>query len=278
MTGEGVVARDKDLERLARLRLIDDDFMRCVFQDQLPLVEVVLRIITGVGDLVLTRMETQRDQKNPVGVRSSGLDVWSVDASGTEYDLEVQRGKDPDPKRSRYYGSCMDLGALRRGQEFSELPERWVLFVMEHDPFGTKDPKYSFVMSDGAGRALGDGVHVLYANGDYREDNELGRLMADFCEPDPQKLSTPMLRKRVHYLKETDEGVQKMCEIFDEIRQEGIRQGIEQGVEQGIERGREEERENSIRSIMNALQLSAQQAMDALGVPEADRARYLAAL
>ena len=37
----------RDLERLRKLRPIDDDFMRCLFKDNIPLAETVLRIITG---------------------------------------------------------------------------------------------------------------------------------------------------------------------------------------------------------------------------------------
>ncbi len=37
----------EDLQRLRGLRPIDDDFMRCLFKDNIPLAELVLRIITG---------------------------------------------------------------------------------------------------------------------------------------------------------------------------------------------------------------------------------------
>ena len=39
--------RQEDLQRLRELRPIDDDFMRCLFKDNIPLAELVLRIITG---------------------------------------------------------------------------------------------------------------------------------------------------------------------------------------------------------------------------------------
>ena len=45
--------RQQDLDRLRRLRPIDDDFMRCLFKDNVPLAELVLRIITGKPDLVI---------------------------------------------------------------------------------------------------------------------------------------------------------------------------------------------------------------------------------
>ena len=35
----------EDLQRLQSLRPIDDDFMRCLFKDNIPLAEFVLRIL-----------------------------------------------------------------------------------------------------------------------------------------------------------------------------------------------------------------------------------------
>ncbi len=39
----------EDLRRLRDLRPIDDDFMRCLFKDNIPLAEFVLRIISRVS-------------------------------------------------------------------------------------------------------------------------------------------------------------------------------------------------------------------------------------
>ncbi len=50
----------EDLRRLRRLRPIDDDFMRCLFKDNIPLAEFVLRIITDKRDLVITDCQTQK--------------------------------------------------------------------------------------------------------------------------------------------------------------------------------------------------------------------------
>lgn len=37
----------EDLKRLREFRPIDDNFMRCLFKDNIPLAQLVLRIITG---------------------------------------------------------------------------------------------------------------------------------------------------------------------------------------------------------------------------------------
>ncbi|MCC8150400.1 MAG: hypothetical protein LIO96_02800 [Lachnospiraceae bacterium] len=51
---------------------------------------------------------------------------------------------------------------------------------------------------------------------------------------------------------------------------------IEEGLEKGLEKGREEGREESLHNIMETLKLSLEQAMDALKIPDSERAKYQA--
>ncbi len=51
----------EDLERIAKYRPLDDDFMRELFRDNKSLTELVLRIITGKNDLTVTSQKTQYD-------------------------------------------------------------------------------------------------------------------------------------------------------------------------------------------------------------------------
>ncbi len=74
--------RQEDLQRLRGLRPIDDDFMRCLFKDNIPLVELVLRIITGKPDLIITNCQTQKDMKRLGGARSICLDAYGTDTAG----------------------------------------------------------------------------------------------------------------------------------------------------------------------------------------------------
>ena len=83
--------RQEDLQRLRGLRPIDDDFMRCLFKDNIPLVELVLRIITGKPDLIITNCQTQKDMKRLGGARSICLDAYGTDTAGKKYDMEIQR-------------------------------------------------------------------------------------------------------------------------------------------------------------------------------------------
>ncbi len=92
--------QQKDLQRLEQLRPIDDDFMRCLFKDNIPLAELVLRILTGKQDLMITACETQKDMKRLAGARSVCLDAYGVDSDRKKYDLEIQRAdKGAEPHR-----------------------------------------------------------------------------------------------------------------------------------------------------------------------------------
>ena len=78
---------EEDLQRLRGFRPMDDDFMRMLFRKNLPLSQLVLRIITGIDDLIITEEETQHDLKRLVGARSLCLDVYGTDSSGKNMTL-----------------------------------------------------------------------------------------------------------------------------------------------------------------------------------------------
>ena len=154
----------EDLQRLQRLRPIDDDFMRCLFKDNVPLAELVLRILTNKQDLIITECETQKDMKRLVGARSICLDAYGTDSSGKRFDLEIQRQeKGADPHRARYHSSVLDVENLNAGQEFKELPETYVIFITEHDVLGKNKPLYHIgrYIFD-TNEMFDDGSHILY--------------------------------------------------------------------------------------------------------------------
>ena len=156
--------RQEDLQRLRDLRPIDDDFMRCLFKDNIPLAEFVLRIITDKQDLIITDCETQKDMKRLAGAHSICLDAYGTDADGKRYDLEIQRQeKGADPHRARYHSSVMDVENLRSGQEFRELPDTYTIFITEKDFYGKGMPIYPIERINLAtDKPFEDGEHILY--------------------------------------------------------------------------------------------------------------------
>ena len=65
-----------------------------------------------------------------------------------------------------------------------------------------------------------------------------------------------------------------VCKAIEQIRENAMTEGAKQGAKYGEEKGIL----NSIRNLMETTSWTAQAAMDALKIPEADRAGYLAKL
>lgn len=228
--------RRKDLQRLQRLRPMDDDFMRCLFKDNLPLAQFVLRILIGKPDLVLTQCQTQKDMKRLSGARSICLDAYGTDDQGKKYDLEVQReDKGADPHRARYHASVVDVENLDAGQPFHALPDCYIIFILEKDIFGLGEAVYPIErMNLVTGKPFEDGEHILYVNGAYRGDSDIGRLMHDFSCSQADQMHFPLMAARTRYLKEYPEGVSEMCKLLEDMREEALQQGLKEGLKEGL--------------------------------------------
>lgn len=226
----------KDLERLRRLRPMDDDFMRCLFKDNIPLAELVLRIITGKPDLIIIDCQTQKDMKRLVGARSVCLDAYGTDSAGKKYDMEIQReDKGADPHRARFHSSVLDIENLDAGQAFSELPDTFTIFITEKDVYGKGEPVYLIErMNLTTGKPFADGEHIIYVNGEYQGDSDIGKLMHDFRCTDAADMKFKLLADRTRYLKETPKGVSEMCKVMEEMRREEREEGIKEGIKKGI--------------------------------------------
>lgn len=222
----------EDLAKLRGLRPIDDDFMRCMFRNNKPLAQLVLRILTGKKDLIVQELETQADFKRLVGVRSTMLDAYLTDTEAKKYDMEVQRAnRGADKHRARYHSSAMDIENLNAGQNFDKLPETYTIIITENDIFGDGKPFHRIERVDlnSEGKPLfNDEEHILYVNGAYQGENEIGMLMHDFRCWNPDDMNYELMKNTAKYYKEDPKGVAIMCEAFEETRKAGeLKRAIE---------------------------------------------------
>ena len=64
-----------------------------------------------------------------------------------------------------------------------------------------------------------DGEHIIYVNGSLRAKNTaLGKLMSDFFCTEAKDMCYKELSDRVRQYKETEKGVDGMCDILDEMK------------------------------------------------------------
>jgi len=69
--------------------------------------------------------------------------------------------------------------------------------------------------------------------------------------------------------------VSSMCNLSEGVMRKGMARGIAKGVAKGVAKGRTEGIVSSIQSLMETMNLSPDQAMAALKVPEAERQKYV---
>ena len=214
----------EDLQRLRGLRLIDDDFMNACFDGYTDGAELLLRIILNKPDIRVKSVKTQRRMKNLLG-KDICLDIDADDETGKEYNVEVQRAtKGADKKRARYHSSILDAHLLQPGDDFSDLPETFVIFITENDVIGDGLPLYMIDRQiTNTGTAFDDGEHLIYVNGANKDaSTELGKLMHDFFCTDPDDMHYKELADKVRYFKEDEKGVAAMCKVMEEMRNEAV--------------------------------------------------------
>ncbi len=216
----------KYLDRIRRLRLLDDDFMSKCFEENIECTQLVLSIILETDDLLVQTVHSQHSIKNLQG-RSIRLDVLATDSTGKQYNIEIQRtDHGAGAKRARYNSSLIDANILNIGCDFDRLNETYVIFITENDVIGDNKPIYHINRTiEETGRKFNDGSHIIYVNAAFKDDQTpLGRLMHDFACTDPNEMKYPVLAERTRYFKEHKEGVSNMCKIMEELYDEAVKE------------------------------------------------------
>ena len=134
------MGRKKQLKELT----IKDNFMfGAVMMDEencKGLLERVLQI--PIDHVEISREKSIVYHPEYKGVR---LDVYAKDENQTRYNVEMQvQKKSALGKRSRYYQSQMDMEMLLAGEDYAELPNTYVIFICDFDPFGEAKYRYTF--------------------------------------------------------------------------------------------------------------------------------------
>ena len=219
---------------IEKMTLFDDNLMSLVFGQNIETTELLLRVIME-RDIKVIDVWGQDELKNPViGGRCITLDVHAIDVDGRHIDIEVQiNAEGSHVKRARYHSSMMDARMLEEGQEFKEIKDSYVIFIYDHDKFRKGLPFYHIQRRvDETGEVFGDGSHIIYVNGRYEGNDDIGRMMRDFHQCRPEQIKSETLSKAVAYYKEKEgrgamsEAVRQICEIafetLDIIRITGL--------------------------------------------------------
>ena len=204
------------------LTLFDDDLMSRVFDKNIEATELLLRIILERKIKVISVIGQEEMKSAAVGGRNITLDVHALDENGEKMDIDVQGNSEgAHIRRARYHSSVLDSRMLKEGQEFKEIKDSYVIFIYKRDKFQEGLPLYHidrYVRE--TGKLFEDGSHIIYVNGNYKGDDEIGYLMQDFHQTDPDNMHYKELSQGVRHFKEVEEGRDTMCEAVQEYAKE----------------------------------------------------------
>ncbi len=116
------------------------------------------------------------------GVR---LDVYAKDEKKTHYNVEMQSVREKDlEKRARYYHSQIDMELLLCGEDYGDLPDTYVIFICDFDPF--YDEKYCYTFEnkcmENAKISMGDGSKTIFLNARGKNGDEVSKELVSFLQ------------------------------------------------------------------------------------------------
>ena len=161
------------------------------------------------------------------GVR---LDIYAEDENHTHYSVEMQmKKKTALGKRSRYYHSQMVMEALTSGEDYETMPDTFVIFVCDFDPFGEHLYCYTFGNECREKKVPAELVRFLkFVTADLEESEE------DF-----QDKLVKRFQETIHNIK-ADREMGERYMIFEEMLREEKQEGRQEGLLEGrIEATRE---------------------------------------
>lgn len=262
-------------KQVCEFNLTSDLFAGKVFEDREACQELC-RILLDNDGLIIKNVHTKYAIRN-LENHSAELDIIAEDEKNNLINIEIQMYKEKAPfRRTRYYISNIDMSILDKGKPYSKLPGVTIVFITKEDFIGDKRGFYEInrkVGGQDVTMSLDNGISEKYFNLEYRTDDaRINELLDYFKDSSPcyKTDNFPRIAERVNYYKVQKEGVNIMCEIADRIRNEGRLEGRREGLSEGIREGLIE----SLKNLIKNADMTIEQAMTVLEIPENDRLMY----
>ncbi len=204
---------------VAQFNLMDDTFCSVVLEDKAA-CEYLLTALLNKPIKVIEN-KTQYSIRN-VENHSIVLDALVEDEEHNIFDVEIQAEDEKNcERRMRYYSAAIDWSYLEKGKKYTELPELYMIFISDYDPFNGNKNHYEIKQYvDCNGKQYCDGIHRLYFNTAVKDDTELSKLMQYFKKSDAGITDFGALSQKVNYYKIRNEGVDSMCKAVENYANE----------------------------------------------------------
>ena len=178
------------------------------------------------------------------------LDVYARDNQNTHYNVEMQMLRHPAlGKRSRYYHSQIDMELLLSGMDYEELPETYVIFICDFDPFNKRKYCYTFdtTCREDSTISSGEERHTVFLStcGENEEDipkpllkflkfvkANLKESTEDFDDDYVQRLQDSI--RQIKSEREMEERYMILEQMLKDERREGRSEGRISGISESL--------------------------------------------
>lgn len=234
--------KDKTLQELT---ILDDFMFGAVMMEPENCKALLERVLEIPIDHV--EIDIEKSLRYHPEYRGVRLDVLAKDKKGTRYNVEMQASKTSIEKRSRYYHAQMDMDLLLAGTPYEALPESFVIFICNYDPF--KKRKYRYRIKNCCPELpeleFEDGLHTIILSNKGDNPHEVPKELVSFLEytkiatPDDQVESDDdfvnQVQKTIRQIKSSREMGERYMKLQLLLKEERLA-----GREEGRVEGREE--------------------------------------
>lgn len=175
------------------------------------------------------------------------LDVLAVEEGiNRRFNVEMQvKDKKNLPKRSRYYHSQLDMDALLTGIDYNHLPDTYVIFICDYDPFGDRLYRYTICNHCKENdKDVDDGDYTIWlsskGNNVAEESGELVKFLQYVEDPEKESDSegefVKSLKEQIAAIKKNREWEGRFMlleEMIADEREEAMAEGHAKGLAEG---------------------------------------------
>ncbi|MCI7796661.1 MAG: Rpn family recombination-promoting nuclease/putative transposase [Lachnospiraceae bacterium] len=231
---------------------LKDDFMFGAVMSEEANCKRFLELVLGFP---IDRVETNKEKSIIYRPENKGirLDVYAKDENNTHYNVEMQTSpKDALGKRSRYYHSQIDMELLRSGSFYRDLPDTFVIFICDFDPFRQQKYRYSFSQTcrECTVADLEDGSRTIFLSTKGENPDEISPELLTFLNYVGADLENSAADFGDDYVKSLQDSV-KLVKQSREMEQQFMI--LQELIDAGREEGREEGRAEAVEGLTSAI-------------------------
>lgn len=223
---------------------IDNDFIFMLIMQNKTictrLAEILLNI--QIQDIIYDTQKTSQSFYYSKGVR---FDVY-IKNSNKVINIEMQSSHYKHlTMRARYYQSMLDATLLKKGQNYNELKDTYILFICKDDPFSTSQCTYTqqIICKEDPTVDLTNGTTTKFFNcSAYKkvQDPELRAFMEYVSTNKPTSTFTKTIDDIIIAEKARGVNMERYSNfnmLKMDAKEEGIQEGVQIGIQQGMQQG-----------------------------------------